>query len=213
MHPNPAFDLASHDQNIAFARARGFGQLSINGGFGPLAAHVPFVLEDTGEAALLHLVRSNPILKALDQPLPALLAISGPDGYISPDWYGVPDKVPTWNYIAVHLRGSLERLPDTRLGEVLDMTSDVFEQRLAPKAPWRAEKMDAQVRAKLMRAIVPLRMTVEDVQGTWKLSQNKPDEARLGAAAKVAGGVGQNLDALAELMRGFTREAPDGMDS
>lgn len=213
MHPNPAFHTASRDQNIAFARARGFGQLSINGGFGPLAAHVPFVLNAAGEGVVLHLVRSNPILAALDQPLPALLSVSGPDGYISPDWYGLPDQVPTWNYVAVHLRGSLERLPDTRLGEVLDLLSDDFERRLAPKPPWRAEKMDAGVRARMTRAIVPLRMSVEEVRGTWKLSQNKPDDARLAAAAAAASGVGNELDVLAELMREFVRDGQEGVDS
>ncbi len=212
MHPNPVFRSASTDQNLAFARSRGFGQLSINGGIGPLAAHVPFVLDDTGETAFLHLVRSNPILKALDQPLPALLAVTGPDGYVSPDWYGVPDQVPTWNYVAVHLRGPLERLPETRLGEVLDLLSDAFESRLAPKAPWRADKMDGQVRARMMRAIVPLRMTVEAVDGTWKLSQNKSEAARHGAADAIVGSIGQDRDALAELMRELPRGEEETVD-
>lgn len=213
MHPNPAFRKPAPEDNLAFARHRGFGQISINGGFGPLGAHVPFVLDKTGTAAFLHLVRSNPILAALDQPVPALLAVSGPDAYVSPDWYDLPDQVPTWNYVAVHLRGGLERLPETRLGEVLDLLSDAFESRLAPKAPWRASKMDDQVRARMMRAIVPLRLNVEDVQGTWKLSQNKPDAARLGAADAIAGSVGQERDALAELMRDLVRAAQEGVDS
>ena len=201
MHPNPAFRTATQQQNLGFARARGFGQLGVNGGFGPLAAHVPFVIDAAGEAAYLHLVRSNPIVAALDQPLPALLAVTGPDGYISPDWYGLADQVPTWNYVAVHLRGPLERLPDARLPEVLAMTTALFERQLAPKAPWRMEKMDAQVRDRMMRAIVPVRLVIEAVDGTWKLGQNKPEAARLAAAAAVAGGVGQERAALGALMR------------
>ena len=215
MHPNPAFHTATEAQNIAFARARGFGQISINGSYGPLVSHVPFVIEEAGDAALLHLVRSNPILAALDQPLPALLAVSGPDGYVSPDWYGTPDQVPTWNYVAVHLRGSLSRLPDTRLGEVLDRLTDEYERRLAPKTPWTAGKMDPQVRARMMRAIVPVRLAIEEVRGTWKLSQNKPDDARLGAAAAIATGTntGQELAALAELMREFRPDPDEAVDS
>jgi len=213
MHPNPAFHTATEAQNLAFTRTRGFGQISINGSYGPLVSHVPFVVEEAGDAVLLHLVRSNPILTALDQPLPALLAVSGPDGYVSPDWYGVPDQVPTWNYVAVHLRGSLARLPDTRLGEVLDRLTDAFEHRLAPKPPWRAEKMDPAVRARMMRSIVPLRMSVEEVQGTWKLGQNKPDGVRLGAAAAVSGGIGHELDTLAELMRESAGDGHEGVDS
>lgn len=213
MHPNPAFHTASHDQNLTFARARGFGQLAINGSFGPLAAHVPFVIDDAGESAYLHLLRSNPILNALDQPVPALLAVTGPDGYMSPDWYGVPDQVPTWNYVAVHLRGALERLPDTRLSEVLDRLSASFEARLAPKTPWTADKMDYQIRARMMRAIVPLRLSVEELRGTWKLSQNKPDDVRLKAADAAPGGVGQELAALAELMRDFAPDPAESVDS
>ena len=106
MHPNSAFRQTSAAANLAFARARGFGMLTLNGPEGPLAAHVPFLIDAEGTALDLHLARSNPIARA---PLPAsaLMAVSGPDAYISPDWYGVADQVPTWNYVAVHLRGTL----------------------------------------------------------------------------------------------------------
>ena len=64
-------------------------------------------------------------------------------------------------------------------------------------------------------AIVPVRLSIEEVRGTWKLSQNKPDDARLGAAAAIATGTntGQELAALAELMRDFGRRADAGVDS
>ena len=52
-----------------------------------------------------------------------------------------------------------------------------------------------------MRAILPFRLKIEQVEGTWKLNQNKPGEQRLGAARKVEGGVGQELQALAHLMK------------
>ena len=196
MHPNPAFRGESAARNLAFARDRAFGMLSVNGDGGPLLSHVPFVLND-GEVDL-HLVRSNPILREL--PAPAVLAVTGPDGYVSPDWYGVPDQVPTWNYVAVHLRGTLERLPDDTLREMLDRQSAAYEGRL-PKRPWTADKMTPEALAKLMRAITPCRMRIEAIDGTWKVSQNKPDAVRLSAAEAVAGGIGQELKALSALMR------------
>ncbi len=201
MHPNPAFRQTDAADNLAFARRRGFGLLSVNGPNGPLAAHVPFTLNPAGDEALLHLVRSNPLLAALEAPAGALLAVSGPDGYISPDWYGLPDQVPTWNYVAVHLRGRLERLAQDRIGPVLEALSDDFEARLAPKPVWRAKKVDRAVYERMMRAIVPLRLAIDAVEGTWKLSQNKADAARLGAADRVETGVGQALDGLSALMR------------
>ncbi len=113
MHPNPAYRTASTAQNLSFARERGFGVLTIGGADGPLASHIPFVLSADDATFGAHVVRSNPIAGLLEgEGVSALMIISGPDAYISPDWYGLDDQVPTWNYVAVHLRGTLRRLPD-----------------------------------------------------------------------------------------------------
>ena len=54
-----------------------------------------------------------------------------------------------------------------------------------------------------MRQIVPCRLMIEDVQGTWKLSQNKAAEARHGAADSVETACpGSDAEVLAQLMRG-----------
>lgn len=137
MHPNPAFRGASRDENLGFARDRGFGVLMVNGDPFPLCSHVPFLLADDGKSAEMHLVRSNPILGCLaDGGVAARMAVSGPDGYVSPDWYGMPDQVPTWNYVAVHLSGRLHALPSDELSGHLERLSRFFEARLAPKPPW-----------------------------------------------------------------------------
>lgn len=202
MHPNPAFRQTPADRNLTFARERGFGILTVNGETGPLAAHVPFILAEDGQSAELHLVRSNPVARALASPQPALLAVSGPDGYVSPDWYGVEDQVPTWNYIAVHLRGRLELLPETALRDHLDRLSAQFEDRLLPKPPWLTSKMSVEIMPRFMRAIVPVRLTIEDLQGTWKLNQNKPEDVRLRAADHVGtSAIGSELALLAQLMK------------
>jgi transcriptional regulator len=201
MHPNPAFRKTGTDKNLAFARERGFGILSVNGEAGPLMAHVPFTLNKDGSIAALHLVRSNPILNALETPQRAVIAVNGPDGYVSPDWYGVEDQVPTWNYVAVHLRGTLERRPDDVLPGLLEFQSYAFESRIKGKTPWRPEKMTPEVFEKMQRAIVPVRLMVETVEGTWKLGQNKPETVRHAASRKLKKGVGQELAALAALMR------------
>lgn len=181
MHPNPAFRTAPRDQNLAFVRARGFGVLSVNGPDGPLASHIPFELSPDASQIRLHLARSNPIARA-GLPGPALLAVSGPDAYVSPDWYGTPDQVPTWNYVAVHLRGVLHPQPPEALHPHLEAVSDHFEQRLHPKPPWRSAKMTPGVMDRMMRMILPFRIDVTGVDGTWKLSQNKQPAARLGVA-------------------------------
>ena len=198
MHPNPAFRGTDTARSLAFARARGFGTLCVNGEATPLLAHVPFLLAEDGATADLHLVRSNPIARRADGP--ATLAVVGPDGYVSPDWYGTEDQVPTWNYVAVHLTGRLERLPADTMRDLLDRESAHFEAAL-PKPPWTADKMTPEVLERMMRAIAPYRLHIETVQSTWKLGQNKPDAARHAAAARIATGTGHELTRLAALMR------------
>ena len=201
MHPNPIFRQAATQQNLGFARDRGFGVLSINGARGPLMAHIPFLLNAAGDHADLHLVRSNPIVRALAEPQLAVIIISGPDSYVSPDWYGVTDQVPTWNYVAVHLRGRLELLPDDDMRHLLDRQSAHFEDQLIPKTPWKTAKMTPGVRDRMMRQILPARLTVAAVDGTWKLGQNKPDEVRHRAARQVQTcAIGTDTALLAALM-------------
>ena len=191
MHPNPAFRQDPRDRNLAFARARGFGILSVNGPDGPLAAHVPFLLNEDASFAELHLARSNPIARA-GLPQPALIAVSGPDAFVSPDFYGphedVPDQVPTWNYVAVHLRGVLEPLPEDALRPHVDALSAEHEGRIAGKTPWTSAKMTEGAMPRMMRMILPFRLRVTLVEGTWKLNQNKTPEIRARAAAALSQG-------------------------
>lgn len=194
MHPNPAFRRGDDAQALRFARAAGFGTLAVCARDGPLLAHVPFLLGEDGASADLHLVRSNPVLRAL--PCRAVVAVTGPDGYVSPDWYGVPDQVPTWNYVAVHLRGALSALGPDATRATLDRQSADREARLAPKPPWRADKMTPEVLERMMRQIVPCRLAVETVDATWKLGQNKPDAVRMAAADGFAAAGRAGLAAL-----------------
>ncbi|MBW4707078.1 FMN-binding negative transcriptional regulator [Roseobacter sp. YSTF-M11] len=207
MHPNPAFHTQDDNTNLEYARERAFGVLAVSGAEAPWLSHIPFLLDADGKTLWLHLLRSNPIARALKAgPLSARVAVSGPDSYVSPDWYGIIDQVPTWNYVAVHLTGTLELRPQDELHGLLDRQSAFFEDRLLPKTPWAPSKMSAGVMDRMMRAIVPCRMTVTAVDGTWKLNQNKPSDVRLKAADHVeAYGQGTDLKVLAALMRGADR--------
>ena len=202
MHPNQIYRQTPPDRAIEFARDRAFGTLTVHGDERPLASHVPFMLSEDGKTADVHLVRSNPIVRALSEPQKCLLAVNGADSYISPDWYGLDDQVPTWNYVAAHLRGTLEKLPDDTMRDMLDRQSAFFESRLLPKKPWRTEKLPSEVIERMMRQIVPVRLTITSVEGTWKLAQNKTAEARLAASNEVdKHGFGLEPSTIGALMR------------
>ncbi len=198
MHPNPIFRSKDHDKSLAFAADRGFGTLSVNGENGPLAAHIPFVFNADRSRVGFHMLRSNPVARAAG---PALLAVNGPDGYISPDWYGGPELVPTWNYVAVHIRGTLRLLEPAALEPHLRALSDELEKRLLPKPVWDLDKVSRDAREKMMRMLVPAELEITDIDATWKLGQNKPEAAIKGAALGLkSSALGAETAALAALM-------------
>lgn len=203
MHPNPAFRPEDQTAAWALVEHRGFGILTLQGAGQLLASHIPFVVEDG--RVMAHLVRSNPMVRALQEaPQEALLIVSGPDAYISPDWYDMPDQVPTWNYVAVHLRGTLALAAPETLQPHLEALSAHQEKQLLPKPVWTHHKMAEGTMDRMMRQILPVMMDVRDIHSTWKLNQNKPEKARLAAADAVeTQGIGQNPQTLAQLMRGI----------
>lgn len=212
MHPNRNFRNVEIEKKYQLLIKKVFGSLIFAHSEGILISHVPFLLDESGESVEMHLVRSNPILRYLDTPKDVVLTVQGPDAYISPDWYGVPDQVPTWNYVAVHVRGKLERLPQDDIRGVLERLSAAAEARLAPKKPWTIEKMTPEVFDKMTRQIVPVKLTIDqiekdgetqpDMSGTWKLSQNKPDEVRHAAIKGLkTSDIGTEIEWLRALMR------------
>lgn len=203
MHPNTDFRPENPADALSLAREMGFGMLAVTApGDAPLLSHVPFLLSQDGGQAELHLVRSNPISRALSAPTPARIAVQGPNGYISPDWYGLDGQVPTWNYVAVHLTGTLHAMPDADLPDLLARQSTHFEAALAPKPGWTLDKLAPDTADRLMRQIRAFRLVVTNIDSTWKLGQNKPDPARLSAADHLgAQGGGSDPALLAALMR------------
>lgn len=210
MHPNPIYRTASREQNLSFAAETGFATFMLSSEDGaPLAAQAPFVIIEN--RIELHLMRSNPVARALkDGPRPARAVITGPHGYVSPDWYGLPDQVPTWNYVSVHVTGALALRPAAEMPGLLDRLSETYEARLAPKPAWTSDKVNPDQMDRLMRSILPLRMEIGTVEGTWKLAQNKTEAARLRAAAGLEAGLeaghgmrgaGAELPQLAAMMR------------
>lgn len=204
MHPNPAFRSEPDFLHWNLVRTRGFGTLAVNGPEGPITAHLPLLFRASGDVVETHVMANAEICAALGGEMPCTVTISGPDGYISPDWYG--DRaahLPTWNYAAVQLRGRVRFAPEIALADYLVRFAESYEARLAPKTAWTAEKLPRNKLIQLQDAIRVLHFDVQQVQGTWKLCQDKSESAREGAAAHLRHSpLGQQTDVLAALMLG-----------
>lgn len=209
MHPDPAFrwPKSGNDHNDADERAAlealiaqiGFGMIFATTADGPRVAHVP--VYSTGDGGLqFHLSRGNALTKSI-VGLTALCVINGPEAYISPDWYGIDDQVPTWNYLTLELEGSVREMEREGLIALLDDLAQQNEAKLAPKTPWHRDKMDAGKFDKMVDAIVGFEMAIKAWRPTAKLSQNKPAVAR-DNAADALDAVGRR--AMAHMMREFS---------
>ena len=164
--------------SLAFAEARGFGTACAWDGKKPIASLLPFYLTSANDGtpqALFHLARHNPLVNLADGTSSWVLAVNGADAYVSPDWYVSPDQVPTWLYQAVHLTGTVRKLSDDELTHQIDTLSAKFEDWLLPKKPWTSSKMTAGRLDAMKKAIVGLEMTVDEVEGSFKLNQHKSE--------------------------------------
>src|SRR6188472_4228081 len=175
--------------SLAFAEARGFGTVCAWDGNKPVASALPFYLEyadDGTPLAAFHVARHNALAGLADGTSSWLMAVNGADAYVSPDWYASPDQVPTWLYRAVHLTGTVRKQSDDELGRHLDALSAKFESWLTPKPPWLSSKMTAGRLDAMKKAIVGLVMTVEAVEGSFKLNQHKSDVDHTAIATGLA---------------------------
>jgi transcriptional regulator len=186
----PSFFQPDRAASLAFAAARGFGTVCAYDGAKPLASALPFCLEylnDGTPAVAFHVARGNALAALADGKSNWLIAVNGADTYVSPHWYASPDQVPTWLYQAVHLSGPVRTMPGQHLSEHLDALSAKFEGWLAPKPPWSTGEMTAGRREAMMKAIVGLVMTVEDIEGSFKLNQHKSDVDHAAIAIELLG--------------------------
>ena len=196
MHPNPTFRWDDRDAMRAFAAEVGFGMLFLTTPDGPRVAHIPFIFLDDDRIGF-HVARGNALAKHL-HGADGLFVVNGPDGYISPDWYGIVDQVPTWNYVALELQGPVAKMDEAALIAQADALSENREARLAPKPMWTRYKMADGLFDKMLRGITGFEMTISAWRSTVKLGQNKSMEVRA-AAANGAEAAGNR--AIAHLMR------------
>ncbi|MGY3649207.1 transcriptional regulator [Bradyrhizobium sp. LM4.3] len=151
--------------------------------------------------------RHNPLLKLAGDAASWLLAVNGPDAYVSPDWYVSPDQVPTWLYQSVHLSGPVRLLSDDELAVQIDTLSEKFESWLLPKTPWTSGKMTAGRLEALKKGIVGLVMTVDEVEGSFKLNQHKSDADYTAIANALGAQPAADAREIAQLMQDVRPEA------
>ncbi|MDO6416909.1 FMN-binding negative transcriptional regulator [Sphingomonas sp. BIUV-7] len=183
MHPNRAFVWDDEPAMRDFVERVAFALIAVAVDGRVVTAQAPLAFAGDG-APVFHLARANPLVGHLDGR-PALATIVGEHSYISPDWYGSEDQVPTWNYRLVEIEGVVRRLDDAGLIDQLDRLSAAQEALLAPKPPWTRDKMNPARFAAMTKAIVGFAIDAPAIRGTVKLGQNKSAVEAAGAIAAL----------------------------
>ncbi|PRD41020.1 transcriptional regulator [Phyllobacterium phragmitis] len=171
---------------------------------GLCATHAPVVVREDGDHLILetHVARPNPHWKLAGAR--SLMIFQGPQAYIHPGWYESKAEhgkvVPTWAYVAVHAHGPLTAFDaeDELLVHLAQLTS---QNEAAREQPWDVSDAPQEFIKKLTRAIVGLRMTVERLEGSWKLNQHKPDGDRQGVTAGLSSEENSDSKSISALMR------------
>lgn len=184
MHPNAAF--RSDADPLAFVAAHGFAHIFANTPDGPRVAHAPVLVSAAG-TLMFHLARGNALAQHLDG-LTALISVGGPGHYVSPNWYGEPaNHVPTWNYQAVEIEGTVRAMDMAELEALLNLSSATFEPRVGED--WTMAKMERPRAEAMMRAITGYELIPAAIRTTFKASQNRSaaDAAGVVAALELLG--------------------------
>jgi transcriptional regulator len=190
MTPTPAFHYDDRDEALAFISAYPFATLVVNGKQGPVTALVPLVIDNDGLALLGHVARMNRFWEAAQQGGGHAVAVfRGADAYVSPSSY--PSKqehgkvVPTWNYVAVEVRGeiTIETQAEAMMPYITALTDKMESHR---KLPWQVSDAPDDYIAKLSRGIVGIRLSIDDVTHVKKVSQDKSVADKEGAAQSLA---------------------------
>jgi len=171
MYSPPYNRLADRAELIAFLSANNFPVLVTGLGGSLHASHLPAMIHEDGERIVIdmHMAHANQQWREFfDEEV--LVIFSGPHAYVSPRWYEDVERVPTWNYAAVHLYGVPKLINDPA-------QKHASQRRLvAAMDPEWLPKFDAlgeQYVSGMLNGIVNFQIPVTRIETRWKLSQNR----------------------------------------
>lgn len=165
------------DKIHAFIRENSFGILISVKDSIPSGTHIPLLLEKDGdEQAVLmgHISKGNEQKHALAEGAKVMVVFTGPHAYVSPRWY-TQMNVPTWNYIAVHVYGTVKIVEGDELHAALRRMVDHYEHPM-PK-PVTMEEIPEKTYQDDFRGIVGFKIVIDEIQAAYKLSQNRDEQS------------------------------------
>ncbi|SMN02567.1 Transcriptional regulator [uncultured Candidatus Thioglobus sp.] len=167
--------------------------------------HIPLILNQSNEKQVLHghIAKANPLWKNLKGKSEVLVVFNGPNCYISPNYYPTKKEtgkvVPTWNYVALHIKGTISFIHDNQWK--LNMVNNLTKQHENEQPiPWSVSDAPDEYIQKMLSAIVGLEIEILSSTSQWKVSQNQPEQNKQGVIAGLSQESESNYQKIAKLV-------------
>lgn len=165
----------------------------------PRVSHLPLICEERDDSLWVvgHVARGNPHVQSISAGSRATIVFQGAHAYVSASWYEEPyATVPTWNYTAVHILGSLRPFDAWRAVSLLSGKMEVSQADA-----WDPHRLDVPYRESQLRGITAFELRADAIYAKAKLSQNRTEADRLRVISKLAGSADQTERETAEAMK------------
>jgi transcriptional regulator len=169
---SPSYNrLEDRAELLAFMRANNFPVLVTGTGGTLHASHLPVMIGSEEPLVLdMHMARNNPQWKEFFDDQEVMVVFSGPHAYVSPRWYEEKERVPTWNYAAVHAYGLPKIVPG---GKEKHESQRRLVAAMDPQWLPEFDKLSEKYVTMMLEGIVNFEIAVSRVETRWKLSQNR----------------------------------------
>ena len=198
MYLRPAFTETDSTRILSLIRENPFGLLiTVSSGVADIAgSHIPFTVRETADGfrLLAHLAADNPQSAQLAGGQ-AMAVFTGPHAYIAPGWYRTQPAVPTWDYCAVHVHGTLSLLEDE--AEIAANLRSLAEQ---DPAGFDLDSLPELYRRKMIAGTRGFSLTPTKIEAQWKMSQNRSPADREGVIAALRARGDSTSDQVADLI-------------
>ena len=147
----------------------------------PFISHLPLIYREEDRKLIGHIDKYNPQVKLLNGNKPITIIFSGPQCYISPSIYDTT-QLPTWNYIKVHLKGTVSEIKDELMIKESLVKMAVFLE--APDHKYKLTIDNPRMHG-LINYIKGFEINITNWEGKFKLSQDKKPKDIANAKAEL----------------------------
>lgn len=172
MYKLPYYIENDREKIIAFMNENRFAVVAGLGEQYPVASHLPLAIEVKGDTILLHghLMKHSDHHLAFKKNKHVLVIFNGPHCYVSAAWYTNPQIASTWNYMAVHAKGTIRFTDEDGTYHAVKKITEQYE---SPESAAAFDKLPEDYIRQMVKAINGFTITVERWDAVFKLSQNR----------------------------------------